>query len=84
MLKSVVVVENTNEVVSVNKLNESLVESFIKFAGVAEKSAKTYVISLKQMFKYFYTNNIIEPKREDIENWQLQIVLPLVGTRKNL
>ena len=50
MLKSVVVVENTNEVVSVNSLNESLVERFIKFAGVAEKSAKTYVTSLKQMF----------------------------------
>ena len=74
MLKSVVVVENTNEVVSVNKLNESLVESFIKFAGVAEKSAKTYVISLKQMFKYFYTNNIIEPKSEDIENWRDELI----------
>ena len=74
MLKSVVVVENTNDVVSINNLNESLVERFIKFAGVTEKSAKTYVTSLKQMFKYFYTNNITQPQREDIENWRDELI----------
>ena len=49
---------------------ENLMERFIKFAGVAEKSATTYITALRQMFKYFRANNITAPKRENLEDWR--------------
>ena len=49
---------------------ENLMERFIKFAGVAEKSAATYITALRQMFRYFRENNIAAPKRENLEDWR--------------
>ena len=51
-----------------------LVERFIDFAGVAEKSAATYKTSLRQMFKYFSVNRIDNPTRKDIENWRDELI----------
>ena len=53
---------------------ENLMERFIKFAGVAEKSATTYITALRQMFKYFHSNEIINPKRTDLENWRDSLI----------
>ena len=53
---------------------ENLMERFIKFAGVADKSATTYITALKQMFKYFHSNNISEPIREDLEDWRDSLI----------
>ena len=69
MTKAVV----TKATISVEKsavFGENLMERFIKFAGVAEKSATTYLVALKQMFKYFRANNITAPKRENLEDWR--------------
>ncbi len=49
---------------------EKLMERFVKFAGVAEKSATTYLVALRQMFNYFSENNIKAPARENLENWR--------------
>ena len=69
MTKAVV----TKATISVEKsavFGENLMERFIKFAGVADKSATTYITALRQMFKYFRANNITAPKRENLEDWR--------------
>ena len=53
---------------------ENLMERFIKFAGVADKSAMTYLIALKQMWKYFRDNQIFNPTRGDLENWRDRLI----------
>ena len=53
---------------------EYLTERFIKFAGVADKSAATYIVALRQMFKYFKDNAVVNPKREDLENWRDSLI----------
>ena len=73
MTKAVV----TKATISVEKsavFGENLMERFIKFAGVAEKSATTYITALRQMFKYFHSNEIINPKRTDLENWRDSLI----------
>ena len=53
---------------------EYLTERFIKFAGVADKSAATYIVALRQMFKYFRANGVVNPSREDLENWRDSLI----------
>lgn len=53
---------------------ENLMERFIKFAGVTDKSAATYIMALKQMFKYFRNNSVVNPVREDLENWRDSLI----------
>ena len=53
---------------------EYLTGRFIKFAGVADKSAATYIVALRQMFKYFHSNGILKPIREDLENWRDSLI----------
>ena len=58
------------EVQKKNFLQSELVDRFIRFAGVADKSAATYKIALRQLGKYFSVNAIVTPAREDLENWR--------------
>lgn len=68
----------TNEIITVearevqkkNFMQGELVDRFIRFAGVSEKSASTYKIALRQLFKYFAANDIAKPTREHLENWR--------------
>lgn len=53
-----------------NRFDGGLVDRFIKFAGVSEKSALTYKIALRQLSKYFAVNSIEQPARVDLENWR--------------
>ena len=53
---------------------ENIIGRFVKFAGVADKSAATYLVALRQMFKYFRNNEIVNPKREDLENWRDSLI----------
>ena len=53
---------------------ENIIGRFIKFAGVADKSAATYITALRQMFKYFRNNNIVNPIRADLENWRDSLI----------
>ena len=51
-----------------------LVESWLKFAAVSEKSMTTYKGALKQLFIYFADNGIEKPARADIENWRDSLI----------
>lgn len=53
-----------------NLFGGSLIERFIRFAGVSEKSASTYKTALRQLAKYFAANAITAPTREDLEMWR--------------
>lgn len=48
---------------------DGLVDRFVKFAGVAASSAKTYTKCLRQMFKFFKANEITAPSRENLVDW---------------
>lgn len=60
----------TREVENRNLFGENLFSDFIRFAGVAKKSASTYKVALKQLAKYLAANMITAPKREDLEMWR--------------
>lgn len=60
---------NNMAVSNVEGFGENLIERFAKFAGVSESSRKTYVKSLRQMFRYFAANNIMNPTRENLIDW---------------
>lgn len=60
----------TNGLQSRNFFGGNLIERFVRFAGVAEKSAATYKTALRQLAKYFVANNITTPTREDLEMWR--------------
>lgn len=74
MTMAVVTLKNNIGVAKSAVFNESIIGRFIKFAGVAEKSAHTYVTSLRQMFGYFNNNDITAPRREDLENWRDSLI----------
>lgn len=63
-----------NEVQTKGLLDETLIDRFIRFAGVSEKSAATYKIALRQMNKYFAANDIVTPARTDLENWRDKLI----------
>ena len=71
---------NQAEIV-VPDFSESFVELWIKFTDVRPSSQRTYAKSLRQMFKYFCSNAIISPTRNDIEEWKSEI-LGVVGKLK--
>ena len=68
------------EVVAVkeNKLQKlfsgELVNRWLKFAAVSEKSIATYKGCLKQLAKYFSDNGIAAPARADLENWRDMLI----------
>lgn len=53
-----------------NLFGGDLVDRFVKFAGVAAKSAATYKTAIRQLSKYFAANGITQPTREDLLNWR--------------
>ena len=69
MTKAIITIE-AREMQTTSFLKDNLVDRFIRFAGVADKSAATYKIALRQLGKYFSANAIMTPAREDLENWR--------------
>lgn len=55
-------------------LDNQLVNKWLKFAAVSEKSIATYKGCLKQLFIYFNENNISVPTREDLENFRDSLI----------
>ena len=51
-----------------------LVEKWLKFAAVSEKSMTTYKGALKQLFLYFADKGIATPARADIENFRDSLI----------
>ena len=58
-----------NEVAMQPKFTTNLLDRWLKFAGVCEKSQTTYNTAIKQLFKYFAANNITQPTRENLYDW---------------
>ena len=56
-----------------SQFTDEIVQRWISFAGVRPASQLTYTKALKQLFKYFKENNIINPTREDLLNWKSQL-----------
>ena len=73
MTTAIVKIES-REVQSKKFMQAGLVDKFVRFAGVCDKSASTYRIALKQMFKYFVVNGITTPTREDLGNWRDSLI----------
>ena len=48
-----IITVESREVQPKNLLGEDLVERFVRFAGVSEKSAATYKVALRQLQKFF-------------------------------
>lgn len=69
-MTTAIIKAEAREVQSKKFVQAALVERFIKFAGVMEKSAQTYKTALNQLFRYFAANEISQPSREDLENWR--------------
>lgn len=69
MTAELVKVENLVINQSTGIFGKSLIERFVKFAGVADSSRQTYTKCLKQLFKFFSANEIISPTRADLITW---------------
>lgn len=61
------------QIITLRETSE-LVERFIKFAQVSEKTAETYLKALRQMMNYFYANGITQPTEEDLIDWKNWII----------
>lgn len=58
--------------VEVNKnFNATFFDDFAEFADIPTNSVKTYLKSLRQMFRYFRANAITKPTRQNLKNWFL-------------
>lgn len=70
MAKAIAKVEGASNVAQYAGIfGESLIERFVRFAGVKPASVVTYKKSLRQMLKYFAAAQIVAPTREDLINW---------------
>lgn len=59
----------TVQAVTVNNFGGSLIERFVKFAGVKPESQRTYAKALRQLFAYLADNSITNPTRENLIDW---------------
>lgn len=73
MKKDVIRIE-TGRVQSKDLFCGSLIDRWISFAGVSDKSQTTYRIAIRQMVKFFAANAILKPTRHDLECWRDKLV----------
>ena len=69
MTNAIATVQTQQITPSAEIFGENLIERFIAFAGVSENSRITYTKSLRQMFRYFAANGIVNPARENLIEW---------------
>ena len=74
MKNAIITVDTTAVVGTQNFFDGNLVNRWLSFAGVSEKSAATYKTALKQLAKYFCVNGITSPRREDLEAWRDELI----------
>lgn len=55
-------------------MSAELIQRWLKFAAVSEKSIATYSNCLKQLQRYFLSNAISKPTRADLENWRDELI----------
>lgn len=69
MTAAMVKVETQQVVTSDSSFGKGLIGRFVTFAGVSENSRITYTKSLRQMFRYFADNGVVNPSRENLIAW---------------
>ena len=69
MTAAVVKIETQQVVTSDSGFGAGLIGRFVTFAGVSENSRITYTKSLRQMFRYFADNGVVNPARENLIAW---------------
>lgn len=52
---------------------QTMINRFIAFAQVTDKSAETYLRALRQMHLYFMQNGITQPQEEDLIMWRKEL-----------
>ena len=67
MTATMAMVNNTN---TVNVIDKNLVSTWLKFADVAPKSVKTYIIAIRRFFVYLNNHNITAPTADDVYEWR--------------
>lgn len=79
-------VNKTKQVTEIyeSKFNEELVQKWLQFTEVNTKTQLAYTKALKQLFKYFMKNKIVNPTREDILNWKSSLIARLKPTSVQL
>lgn len=73
-MTTAIVEVGTREVSAQKFFNGDLLNRWLSFAGVSEKSASTYKTALRQLSKYFAANVITMPTREDLEAWRDSLI----------
>ena len=68
------VANNNSAAVVKLTFDSTLVNRWLKFAAVAQKSMQTYTACLKQVFSYFADKGIAAPCRADIENFRDSLI----------
>ena len=68
------IISFSQSTIEVAGFSEALIELWIKFTDVRPASQRTYAKALRQMFKYFCSNAIINPTRSDIERWKVEML----------
>ena len=69
MTTAIITADNQQVKAYTGIFTESLIDRFVKFAGVSESSRKTYTKSIKQLLKFFAANSITMPTRENLVDW---------------
>ncbi len=63
------IITSSNEIQEA-AFGEELMQRYIKFLDVADKSASTYATALKQFGVFLFNGNISNPQREDVLNFR--------------
>lgn len=53
-----------------HEAGQRMIERFVAFAQVSDKTAETYLRALRQMYLYFMRNAITQPQEEDLIMWR--------------
>ena len=78
------IISLSQSTIEVSGFSESLIELWIKFTDVRPSSQRTYTKALRQMFKYFCSNVIVNPTRADIERWKVEMLATKKATTVQL
>lgn len=60
------IVSSSGEIMEYQQVTTDMVQNFIEFIDASENTVKTYSRGVKKLLEYLLTNNIKQPRREDI------------------
>ena len=72
--RAVAVVDSGTVTKTANLFDGDLVSRWLKFLGRSQKTCQSYTTNIKQLLSYFKDNGIVQPRREDLENWRDSLI----------